>query len=119
MLYRSENWAWGAVPAFGEGDVVEECNIVRLTANTPTAEGVSDLTFRRCNMVNCRIQPSWTIEDCNTLQMSYCVHEFPELLEHGAAAEPENCPHVVETDVITIDGQVVDTIYHRKHTVVT
>lgn len=76
-----------------------------------TAYAGQAVTFRNCNMVNVAIDPAWTVESCNTAQISRCAHLHPDW---DLPAEPDNCPHVTDIDEITIDGMVVETIYQRE-----
>ncbi len=95
--------------------VIEHQNFSQLVPGTvlPAYAGQA-VTFHKCNMVNVAIDPAWTVERCNTAQISRCAHLHPEW---DLAAEPENCSHVTETDEIRIDGVVVETIYHYEDTV--
>lgn len=92
--------------------VVEDCNFSQAYPYTPIYTGYSGLTFRRCNLCNCTVPSDSIIDDCGLAQMSWCSHVLPEFAAMGHIAEcPTVCEHVVNTDTVTIDGVVVDTIY--------
>ena len=114
--YSRKNYAFTS-PTFANGDVIERCNLSQHTPGTAIASGVTGLTFRDCNLVNCSVPGDAVVEHCNTTQVSRCTNLHPNLIAHGLAAEVENCPHVVDTDEIYIDGTLIDTIYHYADTV--
>lgn len=94
------------------GDTVENCNLMQL-ANTPVCEGITGLTFINCNLVNCSVPGDAVIENCLTIQKSFCSHLHPDW---SLTPCIENCSHVIDTDEIWIDNVLVDTIYHHKDT---
>jgi hypothetical protein len=101
------------------GDIVEDCNLSQAVPGTQVCENFGQLTFRRCNLTNCAVPADSVIEDCNTFQVSKCSHLHPGLLEKGFIEEcPAECDHVVDTEEVRIDGELVAIIYHRKDKVV-
>ena len=57
-----------------DGGVLGSCNFTQIAPNTDAFDrtpGVfgHTLTFRNCNLVNVRIHPDWTVENCNTAQV--------------------------------------------------
>lgn len=99
------------------GDVFEDCNFAQYVTGFDLFSGRSGLTFRRCNLVNVEVPWGSIIEDCLVLTKSFCKNLHPDKTDVPSCVE--NCSHVVDTDVVMIDGQVVDTIYHYEDTVVT
>jgi hypothetical protein len=96
--------------------VVEGHNLLQGNPHTKIYEGVSGLTFKKCNLTNCDIPPDAIKDDCCHGHVSFCSHLNLRWLVKGFIDQcPENCVHVVSTDSITIDGIVVDTIYHYEH----
>jgi len=94
------------------GSVITGGNFMQIEPDTPILVGKT-LTIRGGNWGNVRQDAAWTIEGGNWTQISRCSHLHPEW---DLPAEVDNCPHVVDVDTVTIDGEVVDTIYHRKDT---
>ena len=94
------------------GAVITGGNFSQRQPDTPILVG-KVLTIRGGNFLNVRKDPNWTIEGGNWTQKSRCCHLHPRW---NLSAEVDNCPHVVDVDTVTIDGQMVDTIYHRKDT---
>lgn len=99
-----------------DGAVIEGGNFSQHTADTPILVG-KPLTIRGGNWVNVLRDVAWTVEGGNWARISRCSHLHPEWISKGLAECPVACPHVVGTDEIVVDGQVVDTIYHREDTV--
>lgn len=95
------------------GSVVSNGNFSQLLPDTAILVGKA-LTINGGNWTNVRQDPAWTINGGNWTQVEYCAHLHPEW---NLAVEADNCSHVIETDVVTIDGVVVDTIYHREDTI--
>jgi len=97
------------------GDTFERCNISQLVPDTAICAGKTGLTFTSCNLVNCSVPGDAVVEHCNTAQISRCAHLHPEW--DALPAEADDCPHVVDTDIIEGEGGSTLTIYHRKDTV--
>lgn len=95
------------------GDTLLRCNFTQAQAHTAICEGVTGLTFEKCNLGNCDVPGDAIVTDCNTAQLNRCVHLHPNW---GLPAEDDDCDHVVDTDEVWIDGELVDTIYHYKDT---
>jgi hypothetical protein len=99
--------------AIPDGAVIEGGNFSQSSPGTVILAGKS-LTIRGGNWCNVEPDPAWTIEGGNWARIDRCVHLHPEM---GLPAEGDNCRHVTEIDTIEIDGEVVETIYHRADTV--
>ena len=99
-------------PTFDAGDVVVHSNLEQASPGTVlTGCAGKAITFQHCKLLNVSIDPAWTVEDCNTDQRTLCPNNNPDLVALGVlVAEPEACPHVLDTDEATIDG-VTHTIY--------
>jgi len=104
------------LPKVKDGHTFVGDNFAQLFPNTKIFEGVTGLTFRKCNLVNCVVPADATIEKCLQVQTEFCANLHPEWVAKGLPTEPENCSHVVDIDEITIDGVVVDTTYHYEDT---
>jgi len=108
MAEWGRNYAF-TQPVLAEGDVAEGANFEQAYPDTVlTGCAGKAITFRHCRLINVHLDPAWTVEDCNTTQISRCAHEHQEWVERGfLAAEAEDCPHVVDTDTVVVDGQEV------------
>lgn len=102
--------------AIADGEVLSQGNFSQLLPDTPIMVG-KPLTITGGNWSNVRQDPAWTVTGGNWTQVSRCYHLHPELETEGLAVEVADCPHVVSTDTITLDEQVIDTIYHYQDTV--
>lgn len=94
-----------------DGDTVENCNLSQPHPNTFVCVGISNLTFIGCNLVNCSVPIDAIVEDCLTIQKSFCSHLYPHW---DLLICVENCEHVIEVDEIWIDGILLNTIYHYE-----
>lgn len=104
------------LPVIEDGHVFEYVNFTQAQPHTKIFEGVTGLTFRKCNLMNCDVPVGAIVEDCLRIHKSLCANLHPRWVKKGLAECVENCSHVTEIDVITIDGVKVDTVYHRKDT---
>jgi len=55
-------------PIFKDGEIIEGANLSQTTPNTKIADGVKSLTFKSCNLRNCKVPNDATVIDCNTFQ---------------------------------------------------
>ena len=122
MIYTRANWSMNRIDSkYGrledcnvqDGDVFERCNLSQIEP-TNMFDLVENLEFRQCNLVNCILPLSSSVENCNTAQISRCSNLHQEWSFKNPC--PENCDHVVDIDEIIIDGVTIDTIYHYKDT---
>ena len=97
------------------GDTIRNSNLLQVTPNTPVCVGKTGLTFEDCLLVNVTLPPDATVIGQQPIQKSFCSHLHPKFEITPCV---ENCSHVVDTDTITIDGTLVDTIYHREDTII-
>ena len=107
-----------SLPTATNGQTFEGYNFMQVAPNTDIFVGVTGLTFRKCNLINCKVPGDAVIEDSINIQKSLCANLHPEWVAKGVPAEVENCAHVTDTDEIWIDGVLVDTIYHYEDTTV-
>jgi len=82
-----------------------------------------NVTVRRFNFMNCDVPPSVTLDKSFPgklhIQKDFCSHLHPNRLEQGEITQyPDNCSQVVDTDTVTIDGQLIKTIYHYEDKIV-
>lgn len=105
-----------SLPTANNGDTFEYYNFMQAQPHTKIFEGVTGLTFRKCNLVNCDVPVDAIIEDCLHIHKNMCSHNHPRWVNKGLPECIENCSHVTEIDVITIDGMEVDTVHHREDT---
>jgi len=96
------------------GDTFESCNFAQRLPNTEILDGIENLTFIQCNLKNVKMDATWERQGGINSQTSMCSHLHPEKSELPEC--DEDCSHVIDTDVITIDGVVVDTIFTYKDT---
>jgi hypothetical protein len=92
------------------GDTFQECNFVQENPNTTVLSGYTGLTFIACNLMNCSVPGDAVIDDCLTIQKSMCsnLHSSWSITPTCAT----HCRHVIEKDTVTIDSELIDTIYH-------
>jgi hypothetical protein len=113
------NYAWTTgkpLPVVDNGSTIEGWNLCQKLPHTKIFEGVTGLTFRGCNLINCDVPPDATVIDCNRGQMEWCGNANPKLVERGIlAACPEVCSHVNGTDRVSIDGVLVETLYQYEN----
>ena len=99
-----------------DGSIINGGNFSQVVPGTAILVGKT-LTINGGNFTNVLVDVAWTINGGNFTQVSRCANLNPKMVASGhLAAEPENCPHVVDTDTITIDGEIVDTVYHYEDT---
>lgn len=104
------------LPTANNGDTFEGYNFMQAQPHTPIFAGVTGLVFRKCNLMNCDVPVDAVVDDCLRIHKSLCSHNHPKWVDKGLAECVENCNHVIEIDVIKIDGVEVDTVYHREDT---
>ena len=106
------------LPSASNGERFEYCNFMQAEPNTAIFEGVSGLVFENCNLINCTLPPDAQIIDCLHIQKELCANLYTDWAAKGLIpAEPENCPHVIDSYQVFIDGQLVDTVYHYEDTI--
>ena len=98
------------------GDTINGGNFSQLEPDTAILAGKS-LIINGGNWVNVRQDEAWTVNGGNWAQVSRCSHLHPEWVAKGLTECAEDCSHVVDTDEIYIDGELVDTIYTYEDTV--
>ena len=93
-----------------------DCNIIQPIPHTAICSGITGLTFRRCNLTNCDVPGDAVIDDCGGVgrHKSRCTNLNPDYLNFGVDACEDDCVHVIDTDEVWIDGELIDTIYHCK-----
>ena len=96
------------------GDTIRNSNLLQVTPNMPICEGKTGLIFEDCLLVNVTLPPDAVVIGAPPRNVSFCSHLHPTFELTPCV---ENCPHVTEVDTVTIDGVVVDTIYHREDTI--
>lgn len=111
MIVQSGNWS-GRDPnnEIPESGVINSGNFSQLQPYTQIMSGKT-LTINGGNWINVSGDPNWTINGGNWAQIDRCYHLHENL---DLPAEVENCRHVVNTDEIYIDGQLITTVYHRE-----
>ncbi len=121
MIYKGKNFCRSKISKVipVSGDVFEKCNFSRSVPHTEIFKNISGLTFNGCNLFNCDL-PSGAVRTGGLhFHKDLCSHIHKNRLLLGEIGEcEESCSHVVGTDTITIDGVLVDTIYHYEDTVV-
>jgi hypothetical protein len=106
------NYSFKELPAVENGAVIEGHNMVRAVPHTAIYEGVTGLTFRNCNLMNCDVPEDAAVEHCMRRHISYCSHVNPDWLFYGFISQcAVDCEHRTVIDTITIDGVAVDTNY--------
>ncbi len=118
MVY-TENFCRGRLSSFTpkNGDEFIGCNLSQIIPHTKVFEGITELVFTRCNVMNCDFPADATLINCYLIMhKDLCSHNYPKRVEREQmVACPVDCKHVDgEPDIITIDGVLVDTFYYYK-----
>ena len=116
-MIKGKNYSRGKLircPIPSNGDIFEQCNFSQEKPYTILFAGINNLTFIKCNLFNCSPPENAQLDMCTNIQKSTCSHLHPKWTTLDEC--PENCSHVVDIDEITIDGVLVDTIYHYEDT---
>lgn len=108
---ENKNFAFQNPAGIENGTKFIDCNFIQKQAHTAILAGVTGLIFDGCNLTNCDLPVDAVILSGSNKHKSFCYHLRPHW---DLPVENDNCVHVVDTDTITIDGQVIDTIYHRE-----
>jgi hypothetical protein len=122
MIHKNRNLSNTALARYlGEvtvsnGDTFENCNLSRWGQET-LFTGITGLTFKNCNLMNCTVPGDAVIEDCLQIQKSICTNILDKKgITHSLPPCAVNCSHVVDTDTVTIDSVLIFTEYYYKHT---
>lgn len=117
MIYEYKNFSRGKLTTLNaeNGDTFIGCNFTQELPNTEILPKKKNLIFQGCNLLNCIVDASSTIEDCLHIQKSFCSHLNPNWSNLPQC--PENCSHVVDSDEVIIDGQTLGLEYHYEDTV--
>lgn len=107
-----------ALPTVSNGDTLELCNFTQAAPHTKIFEGVTGLTFKGCNLTNCDIPPDATRIDCNGGHLEYCSHLHEKWIAKGISECALECSHLVNIDIIEVDGVEVDRVYYYEDKVV-
>lgn len=112
------NYSWNKtsvdLPVPENGTIFSDTIFTRKEPHTPIFTGVTGLVFRDCNLTNCDLPEDAIVEGGIHCHISFCSHEHPKWIDKGLTQCVANCSHVTSVDTITIDGVVVDTIYHHS-----
>lgn len=101
------------LPDIENGHTFTGDNFLQLEPHTAIFEGKTGLTFVSCNLTNCDPPADSTYVGCKPKHGEFCSNLHPKWVERfGLTACAADCEHVVDTDTVTIDSIVVDTIYH-------
>ena len=106
------------LPEPKNGEVFEYANFTQMLPNTEIFKGVTGLTFKDCNLTNCKLPEDAKVESCLRVQVEFCTNLHPEWVAKGLIECETNCSHVINIDKIRIDGILIDTIYDYKDKVV-
>ncbi len=67
------------LPTFKNDQTFERSLFVRPLPHTSIAQGKTGMVFRYCNLTNCDVPPGSVVENCLTVQISFCSHLHPEM----------------------------------------
>lgn len=95
-----------------DGDELIECNCGQKAPYTEICQGLTGLIFTDCMLQNCVLPLGAVKNRGNIPHVEFCSNLKPGFTDQTCS---ENCSHVVDTDTVTMDGIVVDTVYHYKH----
>lgn len=99
-----------------DGATISSGNFSQLAPNTEILVGKT-LTINGGNWTNVTVQPEWTVNGGNWTQVSRCSHLHPNLVDFGLVECATECEHMTSSEEITVDGEVVDTLYEYEDTV--
>lgn len=71
MIHEHQNYSLTDPAGIDSGDTLVECNLAQQVPGTAILLGRRNLTFTRCNLVNCALPPDSVILDCNTAQVDF------------------------------------------------
>ncbi len=114
MIYKQQKYSEVA-PSAQNGDTFDHCNLGQLQPHTKIFAELTGLTFIECNLCNCDWPADSVVNGGLRVHISFCKWLTPNA---NLPDEPEVCPHAIDTDNITIDGQAVMTVYRRENKVV-
>ena len=106
------------IPAVANGHKFAMDNFLQAEPHTKILEGVTGLQFENCNLTNCDIPADAVTDSCRPKHCEFCSNLHPDWVQHGIDACVTVCSHVVRTDTVTVDGVLVDTVYHYEDKVV-
>jgi hypothetical protein len=115
MTHKNLNLAFAvysgrALPVVKGGDIITQSNLAQMESGTVLFDGVKNLIFDDCNLVNVAIDPSWTVTGCNTFQGDYDPAEiFPD--ESVAVLQGQKDAirqQILDDYAATIDAQMQD-----------
>jgi len=106
------------LPDVSSGHHFTHVNFAQAEPNTEIFSGKTGLIFEKCNLINCSIPGDAQKIDCLHIQKDMCANIHPKWVDKFFIdPEIENCPHVVDTDEIYIDSQLVDIVYYYEDTI--
>lgn len=100
-----------------DGSTINGGNYQQMEPDTAILAGKT-LTITGGNWCNVLQDAAWTVTGGNWSQVSRCSHLHPEWVARGLEECDEVCSHVISTDEIVVDGQVVETVYTYQDTAV-
>lgn len=89
------------LPTVQNGHTFELCNFTQRQPHTKIFEGITGLTFKKCNLTNCDLPPDAIVIDSPNRHRSFCTNLRPELINKGILACIKNCSHVINVDIST------------------
>lgn len=115
-MIKGKNFNLSPPADIQNGEIFEDCNLIQIAPHTAICSGITGLTFRRCNLTNCDVPEDAVIDDCGGVgrHKSRCSHLHPHFIKYGLEICESNCEHVIDTDKVRVDGELIDTIYHYK-----
>jgi hypothetical protein len=100
MIYKNKNFSRLPLDIAKDGDVFEGCNLSQEKASTSVST-VKGLVFHNCNLVNVKIEPSWTVDgDCNIFQGDFKPDIIDPLQAEKSAIEQRLIDEIREKAII-------------------
>jgi len=113
------SWAYPVFdPPVDNGDTIQNCNLSQLEPHTDILKVYTGLTYSHCNLVNCDVSNDAIIEDCNNAHIDFCTHLNEGLIDFGLTPCLTECEHLILTEEILVDGELIDTLYEYENFVV-
>jgi hypothetical protein len=82
------------IPNIVDGDVLDDSNLSQVVP-TLLFDGIKNLTFNNCNLLNVQLDPDagHVVDDCLWIEKDFCSNNHPQMIEWGLPECDDNCKH--------------------------